>query len=151
MVVTDTPARRASSGWVSPLACLRAASADDRVRAAAARSRSAGRCAAPATRGLALRLGPGVRTPSVTRMRSARRQVSVEYPVTRLSAAPLGAGSPGRSVPLATWRRTTAATRAYLGRPLPLSVLALFGSMLGCTGRMPFLGRLSGLLPCHGQ
>ena len=72
----------------------------DRARAAAARSRSARGRTPPATRGLALRLGPATSTPSATSARSARRQVSVEYPVTRLSAAPLGAGVPAGSAPV---------------------------------------------------
>ena len=68
-----------------------------------------------ATRGRAFALGPGTRVPSLTRMRSALRQVSGLKPVSRASCAPLGAASPGLSVPSATCARTIPAACAYLG------------------------------------
>lgn len=92
--VTENPTSAARRDYVSPAARRRAASAAEREAAVRAERPSA---SGPVTHGLALQLGPGMRTPSLISACSALRQVSAEKPVARLSTAPLGVGWPGRS------------------------------------------------------
>ena len=151
--VTDTPSRPARSGCVSPAVRRAPDNPADRAPAAASRESIAGTAPGPAaTRSRASGVTPLASVPSATSTSSPCRQVATEYPRTRLSSAPLGAGRPGFRVPSSTRARTKSATTWYFrvpSAPAPAPIPAATPaspSRYGCTsaqGTSPVMSLLS--------